>query len=737
MTSVPCKFFFQSHFDSSKLSEIETEINASLFEIDRGYYDRQLPEDTKSSNMKFSQLHCEQADEHDAKAELLSKRVPVVTALLDNVRPEVYKYQARNYMLNTLANPISLTILDGRNPGSWQILVDRKSRKNIAQAGLLKQYLRGKLDDNNDHVFDHFEQFEKFANSTSGVHHRLGTVQNSVNFQNPFDNQFTHLERSSFEFDALAKIRELEESNDSLSVHEKSYLDSLKSSVNTHFVFAPKYFKEPSGLLDFKNLGSHHDSRFFNGAVFQDRHEAQLLLNSLIRTFQKFLKANGLTCWLAHGSLYGYLYNGMSFPWDNDFDVQMPIRDLHILAQHFNQTLVLEDPREGNGRFFLDVGSSITVRIQGNGKNNIDARFIDIDSGLYIDITALSVSSAMLPKSYESHFDSIKDSIGTVAQHRDPNLIENKTDIPLQLLRNQLENDPSYSAIQKVAVEDVIKSLGEKLSKSDSPSKFYSAEQRYNLNYELDLYNCRNHHFLHFEMISPLMLTRFHGVPALVPNKLIGALRKEYRVPARFKSLSHKGHKFVAKFGSWCPSSAANKAKNSDEKNKDLPMINSTLDNLGNEDARLIYKNLAVAGEIEALSHVHNSWLFGAYRLKEIQIHYANFTLQEKIKALRQLDDNIGPRLNSYMNDPYVHHLQREIWRELTLDYRPSPESLQALDLQAAQQLTDWTVSMSHNELPLSEISDNPEMQAVFKKLGSIDREVAFSKDPEWAFPEE
>ena len=90
-----------------------------------------------------------------------------------------------------------------------------------------------------------------------------------------------------------------------------------------------------------------------------------------------------------------HYYHGIGMvwhSWDNDIDVQVPIMDLHKLSLQFNQTIVVEDPEDGFGRYFLDIGSFITLREKGNGNNNIDARFIDIDTGLYIDITALALS---------------------------------------------------------------------------------------------------------------------------------------------------------------------------------------------------------------------------------------------------------------------------------------------------------------------------------------------------------
>lgn len=47
--------------------------------------------------------------------------------------------------------------------------------------------------------------------------------------------------------------------------------------------------------------------------------------------------------------------NGMAFPWDNDIDVQVPIM-VYINYLYIHQTIVVEDPEDGFGRYFLDIG---------------------------------------------------------------------------------------------------------------------------------------------------------------------------------------------------------------------------------------------------------------------------------------------------------------------------------------------------------------------------------------------
>lgn len=122
--------------------------------------------------------------------------------------------------------------------------------------------------------------------------------------------------------------------------------------------------------------------------------------------------------------------------------------DLHKLSLQFNQTIVVEDPEDGFGRYFLDIGSFITLREKGNGNNNIDARFIDIDTGLYIDITALALSNSETPKS---------------------DLAE--------LPKNFEIKDNNYKPANEL----------------------------------LQIYNCRNNHFNSYDELSPLMKSSVEG----------------------------------------------------------------------------------------------------------------------------------------------------------------------------------------------------------------------------------
>ena len=80
-------------------------------------------------------------------------------------------------------------------------------------------------------------------------------------------------------------------------------------------------------------------------------------------------------------------------PWDWDIDAQVSGYTLAYLGQHYNGTVyqypAADDPPTERS-YLLDVNPASVERDRGNGLNIIDARWIDVRSGLYIDITGLS-----------------------------------------------------------------------------------------------------------------------------------------------------------------------------------------------------------------------------------------------------------------------------------------------------------------------------------------------------------
>lgn len=79
-------------------------------------------------------------------------------------------------------------------------------------------------------------------------------------------------------------------------------------------------------------------------------------------------------------------------PWDWDVDTQVSHSTLQYMAKHYNRTVheYVSVDKKVKRKYLLDVNPWIWERERGDGQNVIDARWIDVRNGLYIDITGLS-----------------------------------------------------------------------------------------------------------------------------------------------------------------------------------------------------------------------------------------------------------------------------------------------------------------------------------------------------------
>ncbi|KAF2755515.1 hypothetical protein EJ05DRAFT_104564 [Pseudovirgaria hyperparasitica] len=130
----------------------------------------------------------------------------------------------------------------------------------------------------------------------------------------------------------------------------------------------PRYFHEPGGNMYL----NHYDH--------------------MMRSYLIFFHEKNLETWIAHGSLLGWWWNGKMLPWDWDIDTQVPDQTLYYLGENYNQT-TYQYRAAGEAKirnYLIDVNPHFREREHGDGANFIDARWIDMDNGLYIDITGLS-----------------------------------------------------------------------------------------------------------------------------------------------------------------------------------------------------------------------------------------------------------------------------------------------------------------------------------------------------------
>ncbi|KAM0488001.1 hypothetical protein ACHAP7_001820 [Fusarium lateritium] len=136
-------------------------------------------------------------------------------------------------------------------------------------------------------------------------------------------------------------------------------------------------------------LSAHYDDKYFHEVLEPEAQNAgiRVLMQTYLATFRDL----GIQTWLMHGSLLGWWWGKKVMPWDLDADVSVTEMDMYYLAAYYNMTIYYFQ-YEGcpNGSFFqLDINPASKYRERDDTNNFIDARWVDMQTGLFIDITAV------------------------------------------------------------------------------------------------------------------------------------------------------------------------------------------------------------------------------------------------------------------------------------------------------------------------------------------------------------
>ncbi|CAF3468235.1 unnamed protein product [Fusarium graminearum] len=151
----------------------------------------------------------------------------------------------------------------------------------------------------------------------------------------------------------------------------------------------PKYFVEAGRNIE---LG-HYDGRYFQSKVSYEEH--RFVLRDLIRSYLFTMNSFGVETWIAHGTLLGWWWNGQIMPWDYDLDVQVSNGTLQWIGDNLNRTehsWNYTDSASGefiSKKYLLDINPHHVDIDRSDGRNIIDGRWIDMQNGMYVDITGL------------------------------------------------------------------------------------------------------------------------------------------------------------------------------------------------------------------------------------------------------------------------------------------------------------------------------------------------------------
>ncbi|ODV76705.1 uncharacterized protein CANTADRAFT_27725 [Suhomyces tanzawaensis NRRL Y-17324] len=316
--------------------------------------------------------------------------------------------QGKTFLFTNSPNPYKIMFL---NDHGEDLVYNVTSKQKIIFSGLMNQYVennrlsRGKVLLNPVKEFNALVQAEGLTIGDKTQYQNFSAVKELTPSMFHYGRGDVELQISLYK--RMAGRTELD-------VLQRSFLNSLERSKEHDSANEITYFKMSSMRVNENNTdnGWHYDWRFFNGKLV-DNQRTNIILERLMRNWFKFATKNDMTSWIMHGPLLSWYWSGQMFPYDNDIDIQMPVEELVKLGELYNQTLVVEDLNEGYGKFLIDVGTYIHNRDVSKRSNHIDARFIDVDSGIYIDITGLSTSKEATPKNYYKNINDSEDE-GTI-----------------------------------------------------------------------------------------------------------------------------------------------------------------------------------------------------------------------------------------------------------------------------------------------------------------------------------
>lgn len=343
--------------------------------------------------------------------------------------------EAKGYAFTqNLPKPLRVIMLT-KEGGTFEFNVQENSSERLITSNLIHEYLethninaKSIKPDTKVH-FNHIDEFEnlkkmvapKTLSDEEDINGMYRALKKSGDSK---ESKELELTKEMFHYPNSIihdQIRFYEQENtvplEQLSKNERLYYDGLKYCSSFDEKDEPTYFKMAVIRMDDdknrdREWGWHYDWRFFNGALNYDRDgwtERELvirtgtILDRLLRNWYRFAEEKGIVTWIMHGPLLSWYWDGLMFPFDNDIDIQMSAVELARLARDYNQTLIVEDPSEGYGKYLIDIGTFIHNRDISLNSNHIDGRFVDVDSGIYIDITGLGKSKANPPEEYNNN----------------------------------------------------------------------------------------------------------------------------------------------------------------------------------------------------------------------------------------------------------------------------------------------------------------------------------------------
>jgi hypothetical protein len=141
-----------------------------------------------------------------------------------------------------------------------------------------------------------------------------------------------------------------------------------------------KHFREAA-------VDAHYDERFFRNRLAP----AELIerQRALLGAFARLCERHRLDFFIMHGSLLGWVWGRRMLPWDRDIDLCVELAAMDRLVALAAAGAAAPHVLDVNAHFRDRRTRNLTAR-DTLEPNKIDARFIDPETGLYLDITAVA-----------------------------------------------------------------------------------------------------------------------------------------------------------------------------------------------------------------------------------------------------------------------------------------------------------------------------------------------------------
>ena len=140
-----------------------------------------------------------------------------------------------------------------------------------------------------------------------------------------------------------------------------------------------------------------------------DYEDQKTNLTALMQAYLSTMADLGADTWIMHGTLLGWWWNAkvsettcpdllcppnalQIMPWDSDIDVQVSLKTMHFLASYYNMTIhhyATPLMPAGGRNYMLEINPGYTNGSPQDRLNVIDARWIDTETGVFIDITTV------------------------------------------------------------------------------------------------------------------------------------------------------------------------------------------------------------------------------------------------------------------------------------------------------------------------------------------------------------